>query len=126
MDLRKLDALVAEHVMGLEVSVGGRPVYEGYGSIGEEEVYIARSSPTDDYLEVEEYSRSIRWAWQVLEKMLTSPERDRFAFEVSLASGQWNEEAPEQNVLDLLEWLQDPEQVCRVALKAKWVEVAQE
>lgn len=141
MDLRRLDALVAEKVMGLEVidEVEGYWYCPNCGEWvhGQQVTFsehhtrcrqpVANDWPCDSEGTPHPcYSSDISAAWQVVEKMLGSDERDRFAEVVAKEAGFWTEESPEQNVLDLLEWLKDPENACLAVLKVKGVEVPEE
>lgn len=117
MDLRRLDCLVHEHIMGIDLKGFEWPK----GFRGDDMVKVETNRVT--WASVPRYSSELAAAWQVVEKMLDSDERDRFAEVVAKEAGFWTEESPEQNVLDLLEWLKDPENACLAALKAKGVEV---
>jgi len=66
MDLKAIDALIAEHIMGLEVCA-----YYGFGGAPNDElVTVCRSSyPNNGYFKLPSYSTDIKIAWEIIEKL---------------------------------------------------------
>lgn len=122
MDLRKIDALVAEHVMGLEVQKDQitKNWYSEKTPDDKSEFFIGKSND-----KIPKYSSDISAAWAIVEKVEShtftlTAEEDKLPM-WGAAFGFWNSEKQD---FDLIESLADsaPLAICLAALKVSGIE----
>ncbi len=116
MDLRKIDALVAEHVMGLKKGrkKQGYSMFEYHYEVKEYDVWIDEEGNSHH---PRRYSSDISAAWEVVEKL-------RYISIMPWKEGKWNATAKHEE-FTFVQSIQDtaPLAICLAALKAKGVEV---